>query len=295
MSDNSKTHTTEPPKFADRPDDALVYGRLVIPTDGPLPPDLRPILDDHNPDYNALGDEPFFTHLCRQANRNGHRSLELGCGSGRLLTRFARMSLEIDGLDPDKEALGVCKRKLLPSSRTRLFCGTLMDLNHTGLDDYGLIYYPFNSLQRLRSIDDHCRTLVEAREHLIPNGVLAIVLWKIPYRVHADLRLRRETTNFEGVRISQLDAFYSRSYRVIESDDFRQEVKWEFAHCLTPLNGVTRRFTQEYTDRYFTYYEVRHLLARTGFTIVAEEGSYDQTLPMGHCDSHTMIFLAKKA
>jgi SAM-dependent methyltransferase len=77
--------------------------------------------------------------------------LELGCGTGRVLTALAKISDEIHGVDASPSMLEVCKRKLLdspiPRCRVSLHVADIasFDLGRT----FDLIIAPFRVVQNL--------------------------------------------------------------------------------------------------------------------------------------------------
>ena len=67
----------------------------------------------------------------------------------------------------------------------------------------------------------------------------------------------------------------------------------ELIYYITDANGRTERLVQGFPMRYFFRYEVEHLLARCGFSIVDVFGDCDKS-PLGD-NSPEMIFVARKA
>jgi SAM-dependent methyltransferase len=99
--------------------------------------------------------------------------LELGCGSGRILTELAQAALsagghtQIVGLDIDPEALRLAELALGDTPATLVEA----DMRSFQLDrQFDRIFIPYNSLYALLSDDDMVACLKTAVRHLTPTG-----------------------------------------------------------------------------------------------------------------------------
>ncbi len=58
------------------------------------------------------------------------RTLDLGCGSGRLVSRLASLGSEVDGIDAEPRAIEIGKRLLIDRRNVSLYCGDAFDDSH---------------------------------------------------------------------------------------------------------------------------------------------------------------------
>jgi hypothetical protein len=199
-------------------------------------------------------------------------------------------------LEPNEHARQISLRKLLAEKPTaRAFRGDIAQTEGTKPLDppYGLIMYPSWNFDRHVSVQAQLNVLGAIRELLGKGGRFSFAIWKLAMRAVYSPALHRESPNFEGIRIPCLSAVYSRAYRVLDAYEFQQRVHWQICHYLLLEDGGRRRYTEEFRHQYHSHHEMIHLLHRCGFEIVDQFGSYDKTLPIGHCDSHDLVYVAE--
>jgi SAM-dependent methyltransferase len=99
--------------------------------------------------------------------------LELGCGSGRILTALAQAAesagghTQIVGLDNDPDALRLAKTALGDDAATLVEA----DMRSFQLDrQFDRIFIPYNSLYALLTDEDMVACLTTAASHLTPSG-----------------------------------------------------------------------------------------------------------------------------
>lgn len=79
--------------------------------------------------------------LLRRVPLRGARVLEIGCGDGRLTRRFAGVTREVLGIDPDKEQIARA-RSLNPAwlrGRVRFRAGTAQEITFRSRFDVALL------------------------------------------------------------------------------------------------------------------------------------------------------------
>lgn len=125
-----------------------------------------PLSDLYDLEYDHDYDLPFWTAL---AERESGPVVEWGAGTGRLAVPLAEMGHEVTAVEVSEGMVEVGQEK---GNAVRWVQG---DIREALLGrSYGLAICAFNSLLCLLSIDDAVTFLRNAREHLVPGGLLGI-------------------------------------------------------------------------------------------------------------------------
>jgi ubiquinone/menaquinone biosynthesis C-methylase UbiE len=159
-----------------------------------------PYYDWENARTIGRRDVAFWRELAR---RTATHALELGCGTGRVLTPLARAGIDVTGVDLSAPMLAHARRRArrLPrGARPAIVRGDIRALPFRPRS-FGLVLAPYGILQSMLSDDDLDAALSEAARVLVPGGRLGIDLvpdlpvWE-PYsrRVSLRGRLGRATT-----------------------------------------------------------------------------------------------------
>lgn len=119
-----------------------------------------------------------YLHLVRKHHPGARTLLELACGTGELLTRFAA-HYDVAGLDVSEAMLERARAKLpdTPLHRQSMAGFALPDR-------FDAIVCPYDSINHLVSFADWTRTFRAARRHLEPGGVFI-------FDVHTEANLER--------------------------------------------------------------------------------------------------------
>jgi SAM-dependent methyltransferase len=228
------------------------------------------------------------------AKRLGGGTLELGCGTGRVLLPLAEAGHRVCGLDLSPHMLERCRAKLaqLPSvveERVRLVEGDMVEFELE--ERFHLVTFPFRSFQHLENVSDQLACLECAHRHLAPGGQLILDLFQTdPRRMHdpeffEERAIPGEAALPDGRRVRLAERAVAL-HRAIQSNDV------ELIFYVTHPDGRVERIVNAFPVRYFFRYEVEHLLARRGFHVVELFGSFDRT-PLRD-DSPEMIFVAQR-
>ena len=237
-------------------------------------------------------DMEFFIDYSRKA---AARTLELGCGTGRVLIPTAAAGCDITGLDLSPFMLRRCREKLSRQSeevqhRVRLVEGNMTDF-HAG-ETYALVTTPFRPFQHLISVEEQAACLRCANRHLVSGGLLILDLFHplparlVPYPGHErEVEDTPEKELPDGRRLR-------RTSRVTGFHRHEQYNDIELIYYVTHPDGRRERLVQAFPFRYFFRYEVEHLLELCGFRVVDLFGNFDRS-PFSS-DSPEMIFIAGK-
>ncbi len=118
-------------------------------------------------------DLDFYLGLARVANGP---SLDVGCGTGRVLLRALETGVDIDGLDESAEMLErlaarAAERGLSPRVARADMRGFRMPRR------YACVMIPFNAFAHVLAHDDQIAALRACHEHLLPGGRLTFDLF----------------------------------------------------------------------------------------------------------------------
>lgn len=249
-----------------------------------------PELYDSVPLYADRKDVDFYVRRCRLA---AGETLELGCGTGRVLIPAAEAGCVLTGLDQSEQMLARCRTKvteLPPPVRDRitLVCDDMTRF-HLGRT-FDLIIVPFRPLQHLVSVDDQLGFLRCARDHLNPRGQLIFDVFHVDPGKVAGPPVLDEIEDTPELEIDG-GRTIRRTFRILLKRPAEQYSDIEINYYVKDPRGETRRIVQSFRMRYFYRFEIVHLLARSGFSVTALYGDFDESEFMD--TSPEMIFVAK--
>ena len=241
--------------------------------------------------YESRKDVDFFIEYSREVKG---RTLELGCGTGRILIPTALAGCEITGLEVSYYMLEKCREKLDKQTRqvqerVRLIQGNMADFE-TG-ESYELVTAPFRSFQHLISVEEQKNCLNCANRHLVRRGLLILDLYHTigPRMYHPRYTFEQELMADQKLP----DGRYFRcTTRISAFHRERQYNDTEIIYYISNPDGRADRLVQTFPLRYFFRYEIEHLLHICGFRVVEIFGDYDGS-PYSQ-NSPEMIFIAEK-
>jgi SAM-dependent methyltransferase len=248
-------------------------------------------LYDHTPIYAGRADGAFYVECAKMGSG---KTLELGCGTGRILVSTAVAGCEIVGLDASTNMLARCRMKLerqptAVQKRARLVEGSMADFNLR--ETFALITAPFRSFQHLLRMEEQLGCLRAVHRHLAPGGRFVFDCFHTnPIYLH-DPTVREEKEEFGEVPLPDGRSF-RRAWRIAAWHRAEQVNEVEFIYYVTHADGTKERIVVPFPLRYFFRFELEHLLARAGFRLAALYGDFDRS-PLRD-DSPEMIFMAEK-
>jgi len=243
-------------------------------------------------DRIAPKDIDFYIDYSRKANG---RTLELACGTGRILVPTAISGFEITGLDLSPFMLRKCQEKLgnQPTEvqkRVTLIQGNMTDFD-TG-ETYQLITIPLRSFQHLLTIGEQKACLILCNKHLNPDGQLIIdVFHTRPDRLVPNPKYTKEIEDLPETELPD----GRKLRRTNRTAGFHREQQYndvEMIYYVTHPDGRKERLVQSFPMRYLYRYEMEHLLTLCGFRVADLFGDFDRS--EFSTDSPEMIFIAEK-
>jgi SAM-dependent methyltransferase len=247
---------------------------------------------DHFGDYANRDDVDFFVSEAVVAQGP---VLEIGSGTGRVLLPCARASVQIWGLDASESMLARCRRKLASEpekirQRVVLQQGDMRDFR---IDtQFQLVTMPFRPFLHLTEVEEQLACLAAIHRALADGGCLILDLFN-PSLEHL-LDPARSIEQPSGEPFTLPDGRrVERKERVDRRDYFRQLVIAELIFYVTHPDGRRERLVQTLQIRYLFRFEVEHLLARSGFEIVAAYCDYKRR-PLGAGPPQELVYVARK-
>lgn len=217
-------------------------------------------------------DLAFFTALAREV---GGPILELGCGTGRLTIPLAEAGFAIVGLDRSGPMVALARGRVArtdPAARERIALVEGDMRSYELGQTFGLVFAAFRVFMALTDPEAQLEALAAARRHLRPNGRLALDVFDprldmLSPGTHP-LERRLSGTLPSGNRIEA--GPFERT-----NDALSQVLveRWRFLE-IGPDGQVLRDEEETLTLRWTYRHEMRHLLSRAGFEVLAEYGDY---------------------
>ena len=241
--------------------------------------------------YDFRKDIDFFVGYSRKIRG---KTLELGCGAGRVLIPTAIAGYEITGLDISPFMLKKCQEKIDRQPKKvqeliRIVEGNMVDFDIG--ERFSLVTTPFRPFQHLISTEEQKSCLQCVHRHLDVGGFLILdlfhpflpALYEPNYQVETEDFAERKLPDGREIRRTQKSP-------VIRRDE--QYLECEFIYHVSYPDGRKERHVHSFPFRYFFRYEVEHLLELSGFRVRELFGNFDRS-PFSE-DSPEMIFVAEK-
>jgi SAM-dependent methyltransferase len=241
---------------------------------------------------------PEIAYFQRFIEQHGGPALDVACGTGRLLVPFLKAGLDVDGCDISPDMLAMCRERAeqegvsprlfaqpvhglaLPRTyRTIVFCG-----------GFGLGGRREQDVEGLRRLYDH----------LEPGGLLVMdneVPYSDPRAWRAWLKDERaglpEQWREPGERQRANDGSeVALRTRLVEMDPLAQRVTYEMRAWMWRDEALVAEETHTLVMTLYFTEELRLLLERTGFEVLALQADYTDAAPTA--DTEFVTFVARR-
>jgi len=194
--------------------------------------------------------------------------LELGCGTGRVLLELVRRGVAAVGLDSSRRMLEKLHERA-GSQAPPTVCAQMQAFD-LAPRRFQFIYSAFRAFQHLYAVEDQLACLHNVFQHLEPGGRFAFDVFKP--RLASMLNpsepeagdLRFEVEGKEVIR-----------YVTLERQLHRQLIEARMRFETHEADGVVHNEVEVIHMRWFTHFELLHLVARAGFQPVEIYGDFD--------------------
>ncbi len=232
-----------------------------------------------------------------QAVRIGGKTLELGCGTGRIAIPIAMCGIDVTGLDDSQPMLDLCRDKMQAVGHTP---GSL-DLIRADMTDFALdtqfdfIAMPYRTFMHALTPDDQRRCLACVHRHLKDDGLFVLNVWAAaPSAIAPNLGPDDGSLEYAGRYPIPGSDHSLLNHHSVSYDEFTQALVEQ--HLLQEIDGdgnVLRSETLPLIRTWFTPREMDNLVRLSGFEVDALFGDFD-CAPFSR-DSTEMIWALKKA
>jgi SAM-dependent methyltransferase len=195
--------------------------------------------------------------------------LEVGSGTGRLLSRALLRGVDAHGIDLSPVMIERCREKLPEDQRQRVWVHDAVRLPPE--PRFALVVAPFRVLSHVEGVEDQRRLLDAVHGVLRPGGLFVFDVY-VP-NLKLLLEGLPETADFEGEHAPGL-----RLRRVVSSsraDLSRQTNHVRMSFVWDEPDGE-RRGEWEFDMRFFFRFELEHLVARSKLALEAIHGDFDE-------------------
>jgi SAM-dependent methyltransferase len=232
----------------------------------------------------------FFVEYATQAKGE---TLELGCGTGRVLIPTAAAGCRITGLDVSEFMLKQCSDNLGAQpegirGRSGLVLGDMTDFDLQ--TRFALVTMPFRPFQHLITVEEQKACLNCIGRHLQPGGRLLFDVFNPRLDRLFDTKYFVEVDDMPETALPDGRRF-RRANRISAFHRDRQYNDMEIIYYITYPDGRTERLVWSFPMRYFFRYELEHLLELSGFRVTGLFGDFDGSSYAA--GSPEMIFVAE--
>ncbi|MDD2942432.1 MAG: class I SAM-dependent methyltransferase [bacterium] len=236
-----------------------------------------------------LKDIPFYMDLALSVNGD---TLEVACGTGRILLPTAKAGVRIDGLDFSPDLLGILNNKLKSEPRE---VQSRVELHHGDMRDfslgktYDLITVPFRPIQHLFTVNDQLAAFRCFNAHLKSAGKLAFNVFYPNFKLMEEVGV--ENSDLEWIDPQDASITVRRSFLRKSFDKLNQFFEGELIFRSYRDQQLVNEERSTLNMSFYTYPQIILLLKSAGFRVTEEYGSYDKE-PISICKE--MIFIAEK-
>lgn len=233
--------------------------------------EYAPFYDWENAQTLGRRDVPFWTRIAKQVRG---RTLELGCGTGRISLPLVRAGVRLVGIDRSAAMLAQARtraRRVRPApklprvKRLHLMRGDIRSLPFASAS-FNLVIAPYGVLQSLLRDRDVKDTLTSVARVLKPGGTFGLDL--VP-----DVPQWKEYTNRVQMRGRGPRGTHLTLVESVRQDRRRRLTMFDQEYCVRRGRAVTRH-PFRLTFRTIPISSMTQRLERTGFAIRSVLGDY---------------------
>lgn len=197
------------------------------------------------------------------------RTLEIGCGTGRIFVDALKAGADIYGIDGSEHMINKLKSKLGDKDAHRVSVADARSYKTN--EKFDLVIAPFRVFSHMFTVDDQLSFLATAKSVMKEGArfVLDVYYPKPEFLINPAKNLMDFEGEYEpGKRL--------RRYVSAEPDIISQTsnliVEFEWVE-----DGTVQRFKEEFGIRYYYKFEMLHLLKHSGFKVDHLYGDFERS------------------
>lgn len=210
----------------------------------------------------------------------GKRVLDIGCGTGLLSMKLAKLGAKVTGIDLSAEMLAVAERRAKALCLPVQFIEQPMQqlAGFTGID---LAVIAIDSLNYLAVQEDVQSTFQQIYASLAVGGAL---VFDVHSTFKTDVIFMEGPFTFDDGRIAY----------IWETEEGEQphSVDSELAFFIQEANGLYRRFDEVHSQRTFAVHDYVEMLMKAGFSVERIFADWEDEPP--HEESERIFFQVRK-
>jgi SAM-dependent methyltransferase len=220
-----------------------------------------------------LDDVPMYVQLARQHAAQS-AILELGAGTGRVMTPLVEHGFRVVGVDESAQMLGLAEHNLRQSPRAPAGQWSLIQADARSLNiemPFNMAFIALNTFLHCATRDDQLATLASARRHLQAGGVLIVDL-----PPNDELVFQPDDGQFQ-FEASMVDPSTQTQYnKYVASRIFWATQEQELTYRIERRQGSQmEQQIVAFRLRHVFKHEMELLLLQSGFAAPAWMGNYD--------------------
>lgn len=203
--------------------------------------------------------------------KKAKKTLEIGCGTGRILLPALKAGSDISGIDGSKAMLKTLHQK---AKKMKLKPKTYFaDMRNFKLHKkYDLIIVPFRTFLHLSSLKEQKQTLRNFNKHLTNKGKLILNFFNPDYRRMVEKHGKKEFHSYvrnpltkNKIKITAINYYFPAE----------QLLKVKYIHEeMDRHNLLLEKKEYHFVLKYIFRFEFEHLLELTGFKVFKLYGDY---------------------
>ena len=210
----------------------------------------------------------------------GKKILDIGCGTGLLSVKLAKMGGDVTGVDLSPEMLGVAKERANALSAPVSFIEQSMQ-QLKGFSDFDIAVIAIDSLNYVIDREEVIQTLRNVYNSLAAGGVL---LFDVHSLFKTDVIFMEGPFTFDNERISYI-------WETEEGDE-PHSVFSELAFFIRNIDGFYKRFDEVHYQRTFSVQDYVEMLTGIGFSIERVFADWEDEPPQD--ESERIFFQVRK-
>lgn len=232
----------------------------------------------NNVDYKQYAE--YILKLAEKYNHSMGITLDLACGTGSLTVMLKKMGVDIYGIDASPEMLSVAQEKALDSeiSGMLFLCQKMQNLDLYGTIDTCIC--TLDSINHITNINDVQKAFSKVSFFMNPNALFIF---------DVNTLYKHKQVLADNTFVYDTEQVFCVWQNTLLGDQRSVEISLDF---FENLDGMYRRYSENFTERAYTHEEICKMLETAGFKLldVFGEMTFEEPKP----DSQRNIYIAKK-